>query len=84
MTEESLYKRLGSYDIIASITDYFLVRLVAHEQMKRFFLVLVKVLVCEEGSILLTSHVLEQGGPCIYTGRAVKELHKGLGTFKED
>ena len=78
MTQLTLYKRLGSYDTIAAITDDFLASLIAHEQMHRFFLG-----ASESTRIRRRQHIVDflcfkTGGPCAYTGRTMKEAHKGL------
>lgn len=81
---ESLYKRLGSYDTIAAITDDFLARLIAHERMKRFFFG-----ASENTRMRRRQHIVDflcfrTGGPCIYTGRTMRDSHKGLGISGED
>jgi hemoglobin len=84
MNQESLYKRIGAYDAIAAITDDFLIRLIAHEQMKRFFFG-----ASESTRIRRRQHIVdflcnETGGPCAYTGRNMKDAHKGLGISERD
>ena len=79
-----LYKRLGSYDAIAAVTDDFLGRLAADKQMARFF-----VGVSADSLRKLRQHVVDQlceatGGPCYYFGRSMKTVHAGLGINESD
>jgi hemoglobin len=80
----SLYKRVGGYDAIAAVTDDFLGRLAGDKQMSRFF-----VGVSADSLRKLRQHVVDQlceasGGPCYYTGRAMKTTHAGLGITESD
>lgn len=84
MTEESLYKRLGSYDAIAAITDDFLERLIAHEQMKRFFFGASESTRMRRRQYIVDFICAKTGGPCAYTGRSMKDAHKGLGISESD
>jgi len=76
---ESLYERLGGYDAIAAVVDDLMVRLgsdavitkyfVGHgDKSKKHLRQLQVDMLCEAS-----------GGPCIYTGRDMKTVHKGLG-----
>jgi hemoglobin len=80
----TLYKRLGGYDAIAAVTDDFLGRLLADPRFAKFF---VGVSTDSRGKI--RQHVVEQlcnatGGPCVYTGRTMKQAHAGLGITEEE
>jgi hemoglobin len=77
--KKSLYERLGGYDAIAAVVDDFVVRLVTDKQFERFF-----VGHSTDSKKLIRQHILDQfcaaaGGPCIYTGRTMKDSHAGLG-----
>jgi hemoglobin len=78
-TKKSLYDRLGGYNAIAAVTDDFVGRLVADKQLERFF-----VGHSTDSKKRIRQHVVDQlcaatGGPCIYTGRTMKDSHAGLG-----
>src|ERR671924_1530048 len=81
---EPLYKRLGGYDAIAAVTDDFIGRLAADKQLSRFLVGL-----SMDSQKKLRQHVVDQlceatGGPCLYTGRAMKAVHTGLGITEAD
>ena len=80
----TLYKRLGGYDAIAAVTDDFIGRLAADKQLSRFLVGL-----SVDSQKKLRQHVVDQlceatGGPCLYTGRAMKAAHTGLGITQAD
>ena len=75
----SLYKRLGGYDAIAAVTDDFVSRLVNDKVVGRYLVGL-----SDSSKARLRQHFVDQlcaatGGPCIYVGRDMKTVHKGLG-----
>jgi hemoglobin len=84
MTAESLYKRMGGYDIIAAIADDFLVKLVAHEKMQRFFYGASESTRTQRRQYIVDFLCAKTGGPCAYTGRSMKDSHKGLGISDDD
>jgi hemoglobin len=75
---DTLYKRLGGYDVIAAIVDDLFARLREDPQFQRF----------ASGRSLDSHHRARQllvdqlcelsGGPCIYIGRDMKTSHAGL------
>lgn len=82
--QKSLYERLGGYNAIAAVVDDFVGRLVADKQLERFF-----VGHSTDSKKRIRQHVLDQlcaatGGPCIYTGRTMKDSHAGLGITEEE
>ena len=84
MKQKSLYERLGGYDAIAAVVDDFIGRLVADQQLARFF-----GGHGVDSKKRIRQHVLDQfcagaGGPCIYTGRTMKATHEGLGITEAD
>jgi hemoglobin len=82
--EESLYKRMGGYDAIAAITDDFLSALVNHPQMKRFFLGASESTRTRRRQYIVDFICNKTGGPCAYTGRTMKDSHKGLNISDSD
>jgi hemoglobin len=83
-SQAALYKRLGGYDAIAAVTDDFIGRLAADQQLNRFLVGL-----SSDSQKKLRQNVVNQlceatGGPCIYTGRPMKSSHAGLGISEND
>src|SRR5215212_3871228 len=77
--EKSLYDRLGGYNAIAAVVDDFIGRLVADKRFERFF-----VGHSKDSQKRIRQHIVDQlcaaaGGPCIYTGRTMRDSHVGLG-----
>jgi hemoglobin len=77
-SEQTLYRRLGGFDVIAAVIDEFLIRFGSDPRLVRF-----------GGGRSLDSRqrtrqlIVEQvcslaGGPCAYTGRDMKTSHAGL------
>ena len=78
-TKKTLYERLGGYNAIAAVVDDFIGKLIADKQFERFF-----VGHSTDSKKRIRQHILDQfcaaaGGPCIYTGRTMKDSHQGLG-----
>lgn len=79
MKQKSLYDRLGGYNAIAAVTDDFVGRLIADKQFERFF-----AGHSNDSKKRIRQHIVDQlcaaaGGPCVYTGRTMKDSHAGLG-----
>jgi hemoglobin len=77
--KSSLYKRLGGYDAIAAVTDSFITKLATDPEIGKFF-----VGHSTESKARIRQLVVDQlcavtGGPCVYIGRAMKQVHAGLG-----
>ena len=77
--KKSLYERLGGYNAVAAVVDDFVGRLVADKQFERFF-----AGHSTDSKKRIRQHIVDQfcagaGGPCIYTGRTMKDSHVGLG-----
>lgn len=77
--KKSLYERLGGYNAIAAVVDDFVGRLIADKQFERFF-----AGQSTDSKKRIRQHIVDQfcaaaGGPCIYTGRTMKDSHAGLG-----
>lgn len=77
--KKSLYDRLGGYDAVAAVVDDFVGRLVTDKQFERFF-----TGHSTDSKKRIRQHIVDQfcsaaGGPCIYTGRTMKDSHAGLG-----
>jgi hemoglobin len=79
MTRKSLYDRLGGYNAVAAVVDDFVGRLVTDKQLERFF-----AGHSTDSKKRIRQHIVDQlcaaaGGPCLYTGRTMKDSHTGLG-----
>jgi hemoglobin len=77
--KKSLYERLGGYNAVAAVVDDFVGRLITDKQFERFF-----VGHSTDSKKRIRQHIVDQfcaaaGGPCIYTGRTMKDSHQGLG-----
>jgi hemoglobin len=77
--KKSLYDRLGGYNAVAAVVDDFVVRLVTDKQFERFF-----AGHSTDSKKRIRQHIVDQlcaaaGGPCVYTGRTMKDSHVGLG-----
>lgn len=82
--EKSLYERLGGYDALAAVTDDFAGRLATDKKLGKFFVGL-----SDDSMKKLRQHVIDflclaTGGPCAYTGRDMKLVHKGLEITEEE
>jgi hemoglobin len=79
MKQKSLYERLGGYNAVAAVVDDFVGRLITDKQFERFF-----VGHSTDSKKRIRQHIVDQfcaaaGGPCVYTGRTMKDSHAGLG-----
>lgn len=77
--KKSLYDRLGGYNAIAAVVDDFVGRLIADKQFERFF-----AGHSTDSKKRIRQHIVDQfcaaaGGPCVYTGRTMKDSHAGMG-----
>jgi hemoglobin len=74
----SLYHRLGGYDALAAVTDEFIGRLATDKELARFF-----TGASDDSKKRIRQLVVDflcqaTGGPCVYIGRDMKTVHKGL------
>jgi hemoglobin len=73
--EKSLYERLGGLPAIQKVVDDFVANVAADGRINRRFM--------GTDVALLKKHLVDQiceasGGPCKYTGRSMKDAHRGL------
>ena len=76
MMHKSLYERLGGMDAIRAVVDDFVGNVAADKRINKFF--------ANTDITRLKSNLVNQicqgtGGPCVYTGRSMKETHAGMG-----
>jgi len=76
MMHKSLYERLGGIDAIRAVVDDFVGNVAADKRINKFF--------ANTDIIRLKRNLVNQicqgtGGPCVYTGRGMREVHAGMG-----
>lgn len=82
--QKTLYERLGGYNAVAAVVDDFVGRLISDKKFERFF-----AGHSTDSKRRIRQHIVDQfcaaaGGPCIYTGRTMKDSHAGLGITEEE
>ena len=79
--EKSLYVRLGGKEAITAVVDEFVARVAADTRINAFF----AHTDIPKLKMNLVNQICEAaGGPCKYTGRSMKEAHKGMGVSTAD
>ena len=84
--EKSLYDRLGGKKAITAVVDEFVARCAADKRINAFF---AKTAANPAQLKKFKGHLVDQicqasGGPCKYTGKSMKEAHKGMGVSGAD
>lgn len=82
--KDSLYKRLGGYDAISAVADDLLPRLMADEQLGRFWRHRGMDGIAREKQLLVDYLCANAGGPTFYTGRDNRTSHRGMGITEGD
>jgi hemoglobin len=82
--DETLYKRLGGYDVIAGIVDDLIARFRADPQFQRFGLGHNSESDRRNRQLLVDQLCALAGGPCVYIGRDMKTTHAGLQINEEE
>jgi len=80
----SLYARLGGYDFVAKFVDTAFPRVASHPQLRRLFQGHSKDSQMRQRQLIVDALCQSAGGPCAYTGRAMKSVHSGLGITETD
>ncbi len=80
----TLYARLGGYDFIAKLVDTAFPRVAAHPQLRRLFQGHAQDSQLRQRQLIVDALCQGTGGPCAYTGRAMKTVHTGLGITAAD
>ena len=75
---KSLFERLGGKDAIAKVVDSFIKNLASNDATKKRFAKLPKERVEKFRAHLIEQVCKESGGDCEYTGKPMKEAHKGM------
>ncbi len=74
--KKSLYQRLGGKPAIRAVVDDFVGNVAADDRINRFF---AKTNIPRLKRLLVEQICAGSGGPCKYTGRSMKETHRGMG-----
>ena len=82
--EESLYRRLGGYDMIAAVIDEFLSRFGSDPRLARFGGGRSLDSRQRSRQLLVDQVCSLAGGPCLYTGRDMKTAHAGLAVVEAE
>jgi hemoglobin len=83
-SEHSLYRRLGGYDLIASVIDDLFALLRADPRFSRFGMGRSLDSHLRARQLLVDQVCSLAGGPCFYIGRDMKTSHVGLGITEEE
>jgi hemoglobin len=83
-TPPTLYSRLGGYDGIAKFVDTAFPRVATHAQLRRLFQGHARDSQVRQRQLIVDALCRACGGPCAYTGRAMKPVHTGLGISSSD
>lgn len=79
--EKPLYERLGGKTAITAVVDEFVANVAADTRINKFF----ATTDIPNLKMQLVNQICEaSGGPCKYTGRSMKEAHKGMGVSSAD
>ncbi len=82
--ENTLYQRLGGYDAIAAVVHELVSRLMADEQLGRFWENRGEDGIKREKQLLIDYLCSSAGGSMLYTGRDNKTTHRGMGITTSD
>lgn len=84
VTDTSLYRRLGGYDVIAAFTDQWLGRVLGDSTLAGYFKGMSNDTKGRARQLIVDFIAAETGGPTIYAGREMKILHTGLGITRRE
>jgi hemoglobin len=81
---QTLYHRLGGYDVIAAFTDSWLGRVLGDPLLAPYFRGMSNDTKGKARQLIVDFIAASTGGPTIYTGRDMKTLHEGLDISREE
>jgi hemoglobin len=84
MSEQTLCQRLGGYDAISAVANDLLPRLQQDPQLGRFWHNRGDDGIQREKHLLIDFLCASAGGPLFYTGREMKDSHKGMKINERD
>jgi hemoglobin len=76
---KTLYERLGGYDAIASVVDSLMAKLQGDVRLAKYFTGHGEDSMKRLRQLQVNMICEATGGPCFYSGRDMKTVHKGLG-----
>ena len=79
MSDDALFEQAGGLEGIESLVDSFYQRVLADEELAPFF---AKVPMEKLRRMQTEFFSAALGGPVVYTGRPIREVHAGLGITK--
>ncbi len=79
--QRSLYLRLGGKTAIVKVVDQFVANVAADKRINKFF---AKTNIPHLKQQLVNQICEASGGPCKYTGRSMKEAHRGMAIADKD
>jgi hemoglobin len=82
--QATLYKRVGGYDAIAAVVDDFIGRMASDPQLGKFFAGHSTDSLKRIRQLVVDQLCEATGGPCYYTGKSMKESHKGMKISQAD
>jgi hemoglobin len=82
--EDSLYRRIGGYDVIATVVDAFLGRLVGDSSMARFVTGMNHERQRRNRQLTLDFLAHAAGGPVLYLGQDMRTAHEGLAISSDE
>lgn len=74
--QRSLYQRLGGMEAITAVVEDFVGNVARDKRINRFF---AKTDIPRLKRQLVSQICAGSGGPCVYRGRSMKDVHRGLG-----
>mgnify|MGYP000654563143 FL=1 len=83
-TSATLYQRLGGYDAITAVAGSLIGRLMADDQLGRFWAHRGEDGLAREKQLLIDFLSASAGGPMLYTGRDMATSHKGMQISESD
>jgi hemoglobin len=81
---ESLYSRLGGYDVIATYVDNVLGLVVSDSRLAPYFRGMSADTARRTRQLILDWVVATSGGPAIFTGRPLRVSHEGMGITESE
>ena len=72
---KSLYDRLGGKSAITAVVDTFVARVAADARINKNF---ARTNIPRVKAMLVEQVCAQTGGPCTYTGRSMKDAHRGM------
>jgi hemoglobin len=81
---KTLYERIGGYDAIAKFVDTAFPRVAADPKLARLFKGHSTDSKYRQRQLIVEILCRETGGPCVYTGRPMGPVHRGLEITEDD